>query len=134
LLALPIPGGVIDGPDKQLHADRVAVKGFFAPSSSIVFLSLPARRHLGAVQPANNGRKRSAYFLQISGGESPSYLGAVHFITDTLAELASPVRALIWPPTGRCRDAQLVPVESILSPVVVELHLEGPVLTDALPV
>jgi hypothetical protein len=55
-------------------------------------------------------------------------------IADTLAEPASPVRALIWPPTGRCRDAQLVPVESILSPVVIELHLEDPVLAEALPV
>ena len=70
-----------------------------------------------------------------SEGESPSYLGGtVHFIADTLAEPASPVRALIWPPTVRCRDAQLVPVESILSPVVVELHLEDPVLAEASPV
>jgi hypothetical protein len=74
-------------------------------------------------------------FLTNSEGESPIYLGGtVHFIADTLAEPASPVRALIWPPTVRCRDAQLVPVESILSPVVVELHLEDPALAEASPV
>ena len=74
-------------------------------------------------------------FLTNSEGESRSYLGwTVHFIADILAEPASPVRVLIWPPTGRCRDAQLVPVESILSPVVVELHLEDPVLAEASPV
>jgi hypothetical protein len=70
LLALPTPVGFIDGPDKKLHAVRVAVKGFFAPSSPTFFLSLAARRHLGTVRPANNGRKRTAYFLQNSQGEA----------------------------------------------------------------
>ena len=128
--------GFIDGPDKKLYAVRVAVKGLFAPAPRPSSSVLLARRHLGTVRLCKPTMVASALHISDKSLKAKARVtwGRVHFIADTLAEPPSPVRALIWPPTRRCRDAQLVPVESILPPVVVELHLEDPDLAEALPV